>query len=107
MATRELPKSEWQSYFDNVSKQLKAAKAELEVASMNLGDQIETEWIPFFGITYDPKDDLVEFVLEGLDHLIRSPKQIFVDEGADGLTSVEIVDSDDVKHIAVLKQALK
>jgi len=77
------------------------------VASMNLGDQIETEWIPFFGITYDPKDDLVEFVLEGLDHLIRSPKQIFVDEGADGLTSVEIVDSDDVKHIAVLKQALK
>jgi hypothetical protein len=90
-----------------ISKQLKAAKAELEVASMNLGDQIETEWIPFFGITYDPKDDLVEFVLEGLDHLIRSPKQIFVDEGADGLTSVEIVDSDDVKHIAVLKQALK
>ncbi len=107
MATRELPKSEWQSYFDNVSKQLKAAQAELEVASMDLGDQIETEWVSFYGITYDPKDDLVEFVLEGLDHLIRNPKQIFVDEGSEGLSSVEIVDSDNFKHIAILKQALK
>ncbi len=107
MATRELPKSEWQSYFDNVSRQLKAARAELEVASMNLGDQIETEWVSIYGMTYDPKDDLVEFVLEGLDHLIRRPKQIFIDEGAEWLVSVEIVDSDDVQYIAKLKQVLK
>ncbi len=108
MATRELSKSEWQSYFDNISKQLKAtAQAEIEVASMNLGDQIEAEWVAFYGITYDPKDDLVEFVLEGLDHLIKQPSQIFVDENDDGLCSVEIVDSEEIKHIARFKEVLK
>ena len=108
MITRELPKSAWQSYFDHVSKQLKETElVELEVASLKLGDQIETEWVPFYGITYDPKDDLVEFVLEGLDHLIKQPTQIFVTEDDGGLRCIDVIDAENNKHIARLKEILK
>lgn len=44
-------------------------QAEIEVALLDIGDQIEAEWVPLLGITYDPKDDPVVVLLDGLDHL--------------------------------------
>jgi hypothetical protein len=38
--------------------------AEIEVASLDLGDQIQAEWLPLIGITYDPNDDVVEVALD-------------------------------------------
>lgn len=107
MATRSLPKPQWESYFDQLSKHLKASQAEIEVVAMNLGDQIEGEWVPFYGISYDPKDDVIEYLLEGLDHLVPHPQQVLVDEEAEGLKSIEVVDRDGVRHIAKLKEVLK
>ncbi|HHJ40528.1 MAG: hypothetical protein AXA67_10365 [Methylothermaceae bacteria B42] len=107
MATRELPKSQWETYFDHVSAHLKAVQAEIEVASMNLGDQIEAEWVPFYGVSYDPKDDLVEFILEGVDHLVPHPGKILVEDGPEGLHNIEVIDSEGIRHIAKFKEALK
>ncbi len=107
MATRSLPKSQWESYFDRISKHLKASQTEIEVVGMNLGDQVEGEWVSFYGISYDPKDDVVEYLLEGLDHLVRHPEQVFVDDDVEGLRSIEVVDRDGVRHIAKLKEVLK
>ncbi|BCX80877.1 hypothetical protein MIT9_P0455 [Methylomarinovum caldicuralii] len=107
MATRALPKSEWEAYFDHVSKHLKAETAEIEVASINLGDQIEAEWVPFYGVSYDPKDDVIEFVLEGVDHLVPHPKEVYVDDSIEGLRSIKVVGADGVRHIAKLKEVLK
>ena len=39
--------------------------------SLKLGDQVAAEWLPFFGITYDPKDDIFEIALDGVDRQIR------------------------------------
>src|SRR5258708_28518923 len=77
--SRKIPRSGWQSYFDAMSKVMDGRQAELEVESLGLGDQIETEWVALDGIVYDPKDDLVEMVLEDLDHMIRKPREIWVD----------------------------
>lgn len=107
MAIHTLPKSQWENYFDNLSKHLKASQAELEVAALNLGDQLESEWVPFYGISYDPKDDVIEFVLEGVDHLVRRPQEVYVDDDVKGLHSIEVVDSEGVRHIAKLKEALQ
>ena len=52
--------------FDRLSKTLEGKQAEIEVASLSLGDQVEAEWLPLHGITYDPNDDLVEVALERL-----------------------------------------
>ncbi len=104
--TREVPRTEWRSYFDHVSKQLEGRLAEIEVAELQLGDQIEAEWVPFHGIVYDDKDDLFEIAVEGLDHLISKPVKVWVGEGSDSLKAVEIEDADGKKHIVKLREPL-
>jgi hypothetical protein len=71
MAAQKIDKSKWQAFFDRLSRGLIGMRAEIEVASLALGDQIEAEWLPLLGIAYDPKDNVLEIALEGLDHLIR------------------------------------
>lgn len=106
MATVKLDKEAWQAYFDRMSKLVVGKLAEIEVASLNLGDQIEAEWVPLLGMSYDPKNDLVEVLVEGLDHLIRNPRDIYVDQGPSGLTSVEVIDTGDVQQIIRLRDPI-
>ncbi len=106
MATRTLPKPEWQSYCDHVSKGLMGKRAQIEVTGLRIGDQVAAKWLPLLGITYDSKGDLLEIALEGLDHLIAKPRAISVDDGPEGLTSMEIVDSDGRRQIVKLMNPL-
>jgi hypothetical protein len=106
MTIRKLDKPQWRPFFDGVSKLLEGKRAEIEVASLLLGDQIEAEWLPLMGIAYDPKDDLVEVALEGLDHLIHHPREIYVDDDVGGLLAIEIVTTDDVREIVKLRDPL-
>jgi hypothetical protein len=106
MTVRKLDKAQWRAFFDGLSKVLEGKQAEIEVASLAFGHQVEAEWLPFLGITYDPKDDLVEVVLEGLDHMIRKPSEIYVENGAGALASIEIVDADGVKQVIKLRDQL-
>lgn len=106
MAVHQLSKSEWQSYCDRVSKGLEGKRAQIEVAALTLGDEIATKWVPIVGITYDPKDDILEVAVEGLDHLIRKPRSVTVDEGPTGLTSMEVVDDEGQKQIVKLTEPL-
>ncbi|RMD61173.1 MAG: hypothetical protein D6826_10590 [Alphaproteobacteria bacterium] len=106
MTTRKLDKSEWMTYCNRVSKGLVGKRAEVEVASLELGDQIVAEWVPILGIVYDPKDDVFEIALEGLDHLIARPREVYVEETAEGLVSLEIVDAEDNRQIVKLKDPL-
>jgi len=106
MTIRKLEKAEWKPFLDAVSKLLESKEAEIEVASLNLGDQIQVEWLPLFGITYDPQDDLVEVALDGLDHMILNPREIYLDNGARALASIDIVDAAGVKQIVKLKDQL-
>jgi len=95
MTARKLDKKEWQAFFDRISKLLEGKRAEIEVASLALGDQVEAEWLPLLGIVYDRKGDLVEVALDGLDHMIRKPREIYVDVDGEGLLSLEIVDAEE------------
>jgi hypothetical protein len=106
MTIRRLEKPEWRPFFDTMSEILEAKVAEVEVASLDLGDRRQAEWLPLIGITYDPRDDAVEIALDGVDHMIRKPREIYLDDGAAGLTSLEIVDADGVRQIVKLKDQL-
>ena len=48
---RTIPKTEWRSFFDRMSHALLGQRAEIEVASLELGDAIVAEWVPMIGIT--------------------------------------------------------
>jgi len=107
MATdRTLPRASWTKFFDIMSKSLLGQSAEIEVSSLDLGDQIVAEWIPMVGITYDSKNDLLEVALDRLDHLIRHPREIFVQEIPGGIASIAVVDEDGTKQIVRLKAPL-
>jgi hypothetical protein len=106
MSTEKLEKSVWQSYFDQVSKTLEGKLAEIEVNSLALGSVNQAEWVPIMGITYDKKNDLIEVLLEGLDHMIRKPREVFVEQNGVALASVEIIDEDNVAQIIKLRDPI-
>jgi hypothetical protein len=101
-----VPQSEWRPFFDRMSKELLGKRAEVEVASLDLGDQIVAEWVPLIGITYDSRDDLLDVALDRYDHLIRHPRQILVEEGPKGLASVAVIDDDGARQVVKLKEPL-
>jgi hypothetical protein len=106
MATRKLEKRRWRTFFDGITKMLEGKQAEIEIASLRLGDQVEAEWLPLLGIGYDPKDDIVEVALEGLDHLIPNPCGIYIEDGEQGFLAFEVVDADDARQIIKLRDPL-
>lgn len=106
MAAEQIERTRWGAFFDNLTEILVGKQAEIEVAGLGLGDQIEAEWAPLIGVTYDEKDDLIEIALEQLDHLIRSPRAIFVDEGVGGIVAIAIDDAEGNRHIVRLKDPL-
>ena len=103
---RTIPKTEWRSFFDRMSHALLGKRAEIEVASMDLGDNIIAEWVPMIGITYDSRDDLLDVALDRVNHLIRHPKEILVEEDENGLKSVAVLDGDDTRQIVNLRTPL-
>lgn len=102
-----LPQSEWRPFFDRVSKALLGKWAEIEVATLDLGDQIVAEWVPLLGISYDPKDDVLDVVLDRANHMIQRPREIVVEDAGDGLTSVAVIDESGARQIVRLKEPLK
>jgi hypothetical protein len=106
MPTRKLDKAEWRPFCDRMSKVLLGKRAEIEVESLALGSQIEARWLPLLGIAYDPKDDVFEVALEGLDHLIPKPAELYVEAGPTGIAALEIVDREGVRQIVRLRDPL-
>lgn len=106
MSIRKLERPEWLGYFNIMSEALTGMRAEIEVASLNLGAQLAAEWVALLGISYDPKDDVLDIALDGLDHRISQPREIYVDEGLPGLISFEAVDAGGVRHIVKLREPL-
>jgi len=102
----KLEKNSWRPYLDMMTKGLEGKTVEIEVDSLQIGAQIEVEWVPIFGISYDPKSDIMEVLLEGLDHMIHKPKELYVDHQAGGITSLEVIDEDDVRQIIKLHDPL-
>ena len=107
MAATEIDRDRWATFLETITNSLVGKQAEIEVVSLRLGDQIEAEWTPLIGITYDHKDHLVEIALDNLDHLVRSPGQLFVDYGVgEIIAAIEIIDDEGTRQIVKFKDPL-
>lgn len=107
MLTRRLEPREWQAYCDRMSKALAGARAQVEISGQGIGSQVASSWVPLIGVTYDPRDNLVEVILDGIDHMIRAPREIAVEEGGEGLVAMEIVDGDGNRQLVRFREALR
>jgi len=106
MASRTIPQAEWRAFFDSLADALVGKRVEVEAASLELGDQIVAEWLPLLGVTYDARDDLLDVAMSGLNHLIRHPREVYLQEGPKGVETVAVVSADGVKQFLRLKDPL-
>jgi hypothetical protein len=107
MSISKIEKPAWRDYFNQLSKALAGQDIEIEVDSLATGQQMEAQWAPFLGIVYEPKSDMIEIIVEGLDHMIHKPKELYADSDASRLISLEVIDEDDVRQIIRLRDPIK
>lgn len=106
MTISQIDKAEWKSFFDQISKSLEGNFAEIELNSLLLGSQMQAEWTPLFGISYDQKTQLIDVFMEDLGHQIAKPTKVFVDQQGFSIASLEIIDSEDTHQIIKLRRPL-
>jgi hypothetical protein len=105
LETTRVPNDQLKTYFDKFTKHFLLREftnaMDVEILSPDWGDQIAAEAAHLYGITYDPKDNALEFELEGGDHRVTKPKEVWTAEELDGFVkAIEIVRDDGTREIA-------
>jgi len=107
MGIRRLERREWRGFCIYASRVLIGKHVEMQVLSLQFGSQVGARRVPLFGMAYDPASDVLELLFgDELDHLIRAPRELYVDEGSLGIVSLQIVDSDGIRQIVTLHDPL-
>ena len=102
-----ISKSEMRDLFDRMTGELSGTRVEVEVESLRLGDRIEAQWVPLLGLSYDPGDDAIAIILEGIDITICRPREIYLDGTDNEWTALDIVDADGMQHVVQLRDPLR
>ena len=107
--TRRLPQDKLESYFDGFSKHfLKYESTEVvdvELLDRDLGDQHLVEGAHLIGITYEPRTNALDIALEGGDHRMYKPKEVWALEEDDGFVrALEIVNDDDSREVVRVRR---
>jgi hypothetical protein len=103
MTTKKLERSQWQRYFEKVTKHLPSMRVGLSIMGEKIGVQPETEGSTLIGISYDPTDEVFEVATPNVSHRVTNPEEIYVREQAGRLSSVEIISADGTKQLIELK----
>ena len=106
MTIRRLQRDDWSGFCIRVTRGFLGKWVDIEVASLQIGFQPEARRLPLIGISYDPKSDVLELLLGELEHLIRAPREFYVDEEPLGITSLQIIDAEGVHQILILRDPL-
>jgi hypothetical protein len=106
MSMRKIDKAEWAAFCDAVSKSLNGKQAEIEIGSLAFGTRIGARSLPLLGIVYDMKNDMMEIILDGLDHMISHPRELCAEIGPGGLTIFEVIDGENAHQIVKLRDPL-
>jgi len=107
--TTQIPRADWPAYFDDFSRQHlrgdRPGLVTLEVLSPRLGDQVYAANARLVGLTFDPRADAFEVLLDGADHLSFKPTEIWVLEGAPELLAVfELVHADGTRELIHVRE---
>src|SRR5436189_3976439 len=100
MQTQEIPREEWNSFFDSFSRQHEGWLATLEVLGPNVGAQEEAHELPLEGVSVASEADKSESIAinmgktaeDHVSHTITKPQHVWLektDEGADAALEIE------------------
>jgi hypothetical protein len=111
-STREIPREQWREHFDELSRDLPALAASVEVLGEDLGAQVETARARLAGVSYDDRDDVLVIGLdapggtpEDLERMVYNPHRIIRAEGADGEIVYDIEDAERIQTLLRLEPA--
>lgn len=107
--TTQIPRGEWSDYFDNFTRQhLRSDLPELvtiEVLSPRLGDQVYAQNARLLGLSYDAHGEAFEVLLDGADHMVFQPAEVWALEGDGEVIAVfELVHADGTRQLIHVKQ---
>jgi hypothetical protein len=109
-AKRVLP-TEWSHLFERFTREhLRDSRPEtvtIEVVSPEAGDLVAVKDAKLLGVTYDRKSSALEIALDGSDHLIFQPIDIWVmTNEMDGfIDTIDLVRADGTKEILYLHRS--
>jgi len=107
MATRNIAKDQWHPFFEQFTKTIQDQRqADVDIASLEHGDQLLAERVPLYGLSYDPRGDTFEVEMANIGHRVIRPREVFVDWQAGGVVGIEIVGDDDVRTILRIREPL-
>jgi hypothetical protein len=108
---QELPSESWRTYFDDLSRQLGAVEATVEIDGNDLGAQIEAERLTLTGISYDDRDKVLVInlaepgsPLDEVEHMVQQPRRISIDSTDSTLpTAIEAEDAEGLRTLVELR----
>ena len=78
---------------------------DIEILSPDWGDQTVATNTHLVGITYDPKSNALDVMLESGDHRVFSPREVWVEEETDGFVrAIEATRADGAKDVLHVKR---
>jgi Family of unknown function (DUF5335) len=96
----ELPRSEWQAWLEELTKERGGHEVAIELLDRDFGDEAQVEMLPLAYVEFDPKDDVVIVAVGGRDgrypvvlrHMVEHPQRILADGVGDDRVALDIVD---------------
>ena len=108
-STKKIPRERLTEYFDAFSKRFlmddAPEAADVQVLEPGAGDQRMVEGVRLHGVTYEPKENVLEIELGRGDHRVYKPAEVWTVEEDDGFVSaIEIIRADSAKEIISVKR---
>jgi hypothetical protein len=107
MAIRKLERRDWGWFCIRVSRVFIGKQADIEVASLQIGFQLEVRRLPLIGMSYDSSSDVLQLLVGDSSHHIRAPRELYVDEDPLGLITFQIIDAEGTRQIVTLREPLR
>jgi hypothetical protein len=106
MGLQKLDRSKWIDVCAAISLGLRGKRAEIEVVSATDGLLSEALRQPVLGIVYDPANDALKIMLDGVDHFVFNPREMYLDFALGSVKSLGIVDRENAWQIVMLHEPL-
>ncbi|MFZ1866499.1 MAG: DUF5335 family protein [Polyangiales bacterium] len=103
MTTRKLENKDWQRYFDGVAKRIPSMRVGVSILGDEIGVQPEAQGSALIGISWDHNDQVLTVDTPNWSHRLERPVEIYVEEEAGTLASIEVVGQDGTKQILQLQ----
>jgi Family of unknown function (DUF5335) len=99
MGLEKIDRRRWIDVCAAISWGIRGKRAEIEVR--------EAPRQPVLGIAYDPAIDALTIMLDGVDHFVFNPREMYLDFALGEIQSLEILDAENAWQIVVLRDPLR